>query len=82
MLLATSHPHDDLSVKVMGARIVLWPMDRPCHLSILTETAMDGRVAVCRRRVIRVVGDVGFCLALVGHGICHELGNRLPTMRR
>jgi len=27
MFLASSHPHDDFSIKVLDARIVLWPID-------------------------------------------------------
>jgi hypothetical protein len=70
MLLASSHPHDELSIEVLGAQVVLWPMDRPCHLSVLTETALDARVAVRLGRVRWVVVDVGRRLALVGHSIC------------
>ena len=80
MLLASSHPHDDFSIKILGARIVLWPMDRPCHRCVLTEAAVDGRIAVHRGRVLRVVVDVGRRLALVGHSKCLEDGARLATM--
>jgi hypothetical protein len=80
MLLALSHPHDDLSIKVVGARIILWPMDRPCHRCVLIEAVVDARVGVCLGRVLWVVGDVGRRLALVGHSICHELDAFLATM--
>lgn len=80
MLLASSHPHDDFAVKVLGARIILWPVDLPCHLSVITEAAVDGRVAVCLGPVLRVVVDVGRRLALVGHSKCLEDGARLATM--
>ena len=80
VLLASSYPHDDFSIKVLGARIVLLPMDLSCHLSVLTEAAVDGRIAVRRGRVLRVVLDVGRCLALVGQSPCLELGARLTTM--
>jgi hypothetical protein len=29
MLLALPRSHDDLSIEVQGARIVVWPMERP-----------------------------------------------------
>ena len=37
MLLALPRPHDGLSIEVLGARIVVWPMERPRHLSVLTD---------------------------------------------
>ena len=80
MLLASSRPHNYFSIKVMGARIVLWAMDRPCHRCVSIEAAVDGLVAVRRGRVLRVVGDVGCHLCLVGQSICHELGAGLATM--
>ena len=80
MLLASSRPHDHFSIKVMGARIVLWATDLPCHRCVSFETAVDGLVAVRRGRVLRVVGDVGRRLPLVGQSICHELGAGLATM--
>jgi hypothetical protein len=47
MPLASSNPHEDISVDVLGPKIVLWPMDLLCHGSVLTEVAVDGGVAVC-----------------------------------
>jgi hypothetical protein len=44
------------------------------------KAAIDGGVAVCLGPVIRVVGDVGRRLALVGHSIGREDGARLATM--
>jgi hypothetical protein len=41
---------------------------------------VDGSVAVRRGRVLRVIVDVGRCLALVGQSPCLELGARLATM--
>ena len=82
MLLASSRPHDHFSIKVMGARIVLWAMDLPCHRCVSIETAVDGLVTVRRGRVLWVVGDIGRRLALMGQSICHELGARLATMCR
>jgi len=80
MLLASSHPHDDFSIKGLGAQIILWPMDIPCHQCLLIEAAVDGRIAVCRGWVHWVVVDIGHCLALVGQSPCLELGARLATM--
>ena len=80
MLLALSHPHDDLSIKVLGARIMVWPMDRPCRRRVLTDAGVDARVRVRLGRVRQVEGDVGRRLALVGQNPCLELGARLATM--
>jgi hypothetical protein len=80
MLLASSHSHDDFSIKVLGARIVLWPMDLPCHRCVLTKAVVDGRIAVHRGRVLWVVVHVRRRLALVGQSPCLELGARLATM--
>ena len=82
MLLASSRPHVHFSIKVMGARILLWAMDHPCHRCVSIEAAVDGLVVVRRGRVLWVVGDVGHRLPLVGQSICHELGARLATMCR
>jgi hypothetical protein len=46
MLLASSHPHDDLTIKVRGGQIVLRPMDRLCHLPVLSEALVDGLICV------------------------------------
>jgi hypothetical protein len=40
-------------------------MDLLCYGSVLTEAAMDGRVAIRLGIVLRVVGDVGRRLSLV-----------------
>ena len=80
MLLASSNPHDGLSINVIGARIIVWPMDRPCHRRVVTNMVVDAFVGVRLRRVVRVEGDVGCRLALVGHGICNELRALLATM--
>ena len=80
MLLASSHPHDVFSIKVLGARIILWPMDLPCHRCVLTEEVVDGRIAVRLGPVLRVVVDVGRRLALVGYSKCLEDGARLATL--
>ena len=47
MLLALPRPHDGLSIEVLGARIVVWPMERPRHLSVLTDAGVDAQVHVC-----------------------------------
>ena len=80
MLLASSHPHDDFSIKVLGARIILWPMDLRCHQCVLTEAVVNGRIVVRLGPVLWVVVDVGRRLALVGHSKCLEDGARLATM--
>jgi hypothetical protein len=41
---------------------------------------VDGRVAIRRGRVLRVVVDVGRRLSLVGQSPCLELRARLATM--
>jgi hypothetical protein len=80
MPLASSDPHEDISVHVLGPRIVIWPMDLLGHGGVQTEAAVDGGVGVRLGPVIRVVGDVGRRLPLVGHSICREDGARLATM--
>ena len=39
-------------------------MERPRHLSVLTDAGVDARVHVCLGRVLQVEGDVGRRLAL------------------
>ena len=80
MPLASSDPHEDISVDVLGPRIVIWPMDLLGHGGVLTESAVDGGVGVRLGPVIRVVGDVERCLALVVHSIGREDGARPATM--
>jgi hypothetical protein len=80
MLIASSHPHDDLSIKVLGARIVPFSMDRPCHRRVLAKAAMDSCVAIRLGRVLWVVVDVGRRLALVSQSKCLELRARLASM--
>ena len=80
MLLTSTHPHDDLCIKVLGAWVVLWPMDRPCRRCVLTDAGVDARVGVRLGRVLRVVGDAGCRLALVGHTPCLEVRALLATM--
>ena len=41
MLLALPRPHDGLSIEVLGARIVVCPMEQPRHLSVLTDAGVD-----------------------------------------
>jgi hypothetical protein len=80
MHLASSDPHEDISVDVLGPRIIIWPMDLLCHGSVLTMVVVDSEVAICLEPLLWVVGDVGHRLALVGHSICQEDGARLATM--
>jgi hypothetical protein len=80
MSLASSDPHEDIGVDLLGPRIVFWPMDLLCRGSVVMKAAVDGWVVVSLGPVIRVVGDVGRRLALVGHSIDREDGVRLATM--
>ena len=80
MLLASSHPRHDFSIKILDARIELWPMNQPCHRRVLTDAAVDAGIAVRLRRVLRVEVDVCRRLALFGQNPCLELGARLAIM--
>ena len=80
MLLASSHPHHDFSIKILGARIELWPMNLPCHRCVLTDAAVDAGIAVRLGQVLRVEVDVCCRLALFGQNPCLELGARLAIM--
>jgi hypothetical protein len=80
MSLASSDPHEDIRVDLLGPRIVFWPMDLMCHGGVVMKAAIDGEVVVRLGPVIQVVGDVGDRLALVGHSIGREDGARLATM--
>jgi hypothetical protein len=42
MPLASSDPHEDISVDVLGPRIIIWPVDLLGHGGVLTEAAVDG----------------------------------------
>jgi hypothetical protein len=80
MSLASSDPHEDIGVDLLGPRIVFWAMDLLCHGGVVMKTAIDGGVVVHLGPVIRVVGHVGHRLALMGHSIGREDGARLATM--
>ena len=80
LLASSSHPHHDFSIKILGARIELWPMNLPCHRCVLTDAAVDAGIAVCLGRVLRVEVDVYRRLALFGQNSCLELGARLAIM--
>ena len=80
MFFASSHPHNDFSIKGLGPRIPVWPMDLSSHLCVRLDTTVDGRVAVRRGRVVRVVGDVGCRLALAGQSPSQERGALLAFM--
>jgi hypothetical protein len=69
MPLASSDPHEDISVDVLGPWIIIWPMDFLCHGGVLSEAAVEGRVVVCLGPILQVVGVFGGRLALVGHSI-------------
>ena len=80
MPLASSDPYEDISVDVLGPRIVIWPVDLLGHGGVLIEAAVDGEVVVRLRVILRVVGDVGRRLTLMGHSIGREGGARPATM--
>ena len=48
-------------------------MERPRHLSVLTDAEVDAQVRVCLGRVLQVEGDVERRLVLVGHTPCLEV---------
>ena len=73
MLLSSSHLHDELSVKVMGTRIPVGPMDLSSRLCVHNDAGMDGGIGVRRGRIVRVVGDLER-LALMSQSPFHELG--------
>jgi hypothetical protein len=50
------------------------------HGGEVMKTVVDGGVAVCLGPVIRVIGDVGRRLALMGHILGREDGARLATI--
>ena len=80
MLLALPRPHDGLSIEVLGAQIMVWPMLRPRHLSVLTSVGVDAWVRICLGRVLQAEGDVRRRLALVSHTPCLEVRASLATM--
>jgi hypothetical protein len=81
MSLASSDPHENIGdVDRLGARIIFWDMDLLRHGSVVMEAAVDGGVGVGLGPIIRVVGDVGRRLALMGHSIGREGGARPTTM--
>jgi hypothetical protein len=65
MPLASSDPHENISIDVLGSRIIIWPMDPMCHGSVLAEVAVDDGAAIRFGLVLWVVGDIGRHLALV-----------------
>jgi hypothetical protein len=74
MSLASFDPHEDIRVDLLDPWIVFWAMDLLCHDSVVMKAAVDGGVVVHLGPVIRVVGDVGCRLALMGHSICNTPG--------
>ena len=73
MLLPSSHLHDELSVKVMGTRIPVGPMDLPSRLCVHIDAGVDGGIGVRRGQIVPVVGDLKR-LALVSQSPSDELG--------
>ena len=80
MSLASSDPHQHIGVDRLGARIIVWAMDLLRHGGVVMEAAVDGGVAIGLVPIIRVVGDIGRRLALMGHSIGREGGTRPATM--
>jgi hypothetical protein len=80
MSLASSDPHEDIGVDLLGPRIVFWAMDLLRHGGVVMKVAVDGKVVVRLGPIIRVVGDVERRLALMGHSIGREDGARMATM--
>ena len=80
MLLASSHPHHDFSINVLGARIEVWPVNLPSHLCILVDATVYARMAVRLGQVVWVEIDIGHHLALFREDPCLELGARSAIM--
>jgi hypothetical protein len=80
MSLASSDPHEDIEVDLLGPRIIFWAMDLLRHGGVVMKVAINVGVVVRLGPIIRVVGDVGRRLALMGHSIGREDGARLATM--
>jgi hypothetical protein len=80
MSLASSDPHEHIEVDLLGPWIVFWAMDLLRHGGVVMKATVDGGVDVRHRLIIRVVGDVGRRLDLMGHSIVREDGARLATM--
>jgi hypothetical protein len=80
MSLASSDPHEHIGVDLLDARVIFWAMDLLCHGGVVMKAAVDGGVVVGLRPIIRVVGDVGRRLALMGHSIGREDGAWPATM--
>ena len=74
MSLASSDPHEHIGVDLLGARIIFWAMDLLRHGGVVMKATIDDGVGVGLGPVIRVVGDIGRCLALVGE---REIGFNL-----
>jgi hypothetical protein len=80
MSLASSDPHEHIGVDLLGAQIIFWAMDLLCHGGVVMKAAVNGGVVVGLGPIIRVIGDVGCRLALMGHIIGREDGARPATM--
>jgi hypothetical protein len=80
MSLASSDPHEHIGVDRLGARIIIWAMDLLRHGGVVMKATVDGGVSVGLGPVIRVIGGVRRCLALMGHSICREGGASPATM--
>jgi hypothetical protein len=54
MSLASSDPHEDIGVDLLGPWIVFWAMDLMCYGGVVLKVAVDGGVVVRLGPVIRV----------------------------
>ena len=81
MLPASSRPHEDFYINGLREWIEIRPMDLPCHLTVTTQAAVGGRIAVRLGRILRVEGDIRQRHPpLVGQSICLERRAFLATM--
>jgi hypothetical protein len=82
MSLASSDPHGGVDIRVdrLGARIIFWAIDLLHHGGVVMKATVDDGVGVGLGPIIRVVGDIGRRLALMGHNIGREGGARPATM--
>jgi hypothetical protein len=59
MSLASSNPHEDIRVNLLGPWILFWAMDPLCHGGVVMKAVVDDEVVVRLGPVMRVVGDAG-----------------------
>jgi hypothetical protein len=79
MSLASFDPHEHIGVDRLDAGIIIWAMDLLRHGGVVMKATVDGGVGVGLGPVIRVVGDIGRRLALMGHSITEKVEQGWPT---